>query len=100
MEFGLGMSMAQQMTEMMNQTMQSMQTPESSRPVQPKAVEWYIAVAGKASGPYTENEVKSLLLEKKINNETLVWRAGMPEWAKAENTPQILKLLIQLPPSL
>lgn len=100
MEFGLGMGMAQQMVNMMNQTMQTMQLPESSRPLQPKSVEWYIAVDGKASGPYTESEIKSLLLEKKVTKDTMVWCAGMPEWQKAENTPNILKLIAQLPPTL
>lgn len=100
MEFGLGMGMAQQMTQMMNQTMQNMQLPESARPVRPKETEWYVALEGKATGPYTENEIKSLLLEKKVNKDTLVWCASMPEWMKVEDTPQILKLIVQLPPAL
>lgn len=100
MEFGLGMGMAQQMVAMMNQTMQTMQIPETAKPVQPKPVEWYVAMDGKASGPYTENEIKGLLLDKKVTKETLVWCAGMSEWQKAENTPNILKLILQLPPAL
>lgn len=100
MEFGLGMGMAQQMISMMNQTMQTMQIPETAKPVQPKAVEWYVAVNEKASGPFSENEIKGLLLEKKVTKETLVWCAGMSEWQKAESTPSILKLFIQLPPAL
>lgn len=100
MEFGLGMGLAQQMTQMMNQTMQTMQLPEASRPVQQKPKEWYVALDGKAYGPYFENDIKALLLEKKIDKETLVWCFGMTEWTKIENTPQILKLVIQLPPSL
>ena len=100
MEFGLGMGMAQQMVNMMNQTMQTMQVPETAKPVQPKAVEWYIAANDKASGPFTESEMKNLLLEKKVTMETLVWCAGMSEWQKAESTPSILKLILQLPPAL
>lgn len=100
MEFGLGMGMAQQMVNMMNQTMQNMQIPETARPVPPKAVEWYIAVNEKASGPFTETEIKGLLLEKKVTKETLVWCTGMSNWQTAENTPSILKLILQLPPAL
>lgn len=100
MEFGLGMGMAQQMVNVMNQTMQTMQIPETAKPAQPKPTEWYIALNEKASGPFTENEMKGLLLDKKITKETLVWCAGMPEWQKAENTPDILKLIMQLPPAL
>lgn len=100
MEFGLGMGMAQQMVNVMNQTMQTMQIPETAKPVRPKETEWYVAEEGKASGPYTESEMKGLLLSKKVNKETLVWCAGMAEWQKAENTPSILKLFLQLPPAL
>ena len=99
-EFGLGLGMAHQMINVMNQTMQTMQIPETAKPVQPSPVEWYIAVNEKASGPFSENEIKRLLLEKKMNKETLVWFAGMSEWQKAENTPNILKLFLQLPPTL
>ena len=100
MEFGLGMGMAQQMVNIMNQTMQTMQIPESAKPIQPKTVEWYVAVNEKASGPFSESEMKGLLLEKKVTKETLVWCAGMSEWQTAESTPNILKLILQLPPAL
>ena len=100
MEFGLGMAMAQQMTNVMNQAMQTMQLPESAKPIQTKPVEWYVALDGKATGPYSENEIKSLLLEKKLTKETLVWCAGMSNWQTAESTPSILKLFLQLPPAL
>ena len=100
MEFGMGMGMAQQMIGMMNQSMQSMQIPESARPVLTKEIEWYVAIDGKACGPYSENEMKSLLLDKKVTKESLVWRAGMTEWQTAECTLDLLKLFIQLPPAL
>ena len=100
MEFGLGMAMAQQMINAMNQTMQTMQIPEAARPVQPKGTEWYVAMDGKPTGPYSENEIKSLLLEKKVTKDSLVWCAGMSTWQTAESTPSILKLFLQLPPAL
>lgn len=100
MEFGMGMGMAQQMVNMMNQSMQTMQIPATAMPVQPKETKWYIAINGKASGPFTENVIKKLLLEKRITKETLVWCAGMSEWQKIECTPSVLKLFLQLPPSL
>ena len=92
MEFGMGMGLAQQMVNMMNQSMQTMQIPASSMPVQPKETEWFIA--------FSENEMKKMLLDKKITKDTLVWCAGMLEWQKIENTPSALKLLLQLPPAL
>jgi membrane protease subunit (stomatin/prohibitin family) len=100
MDFGLGMGMAQQMINMMNQTMQSMQLPQSSQPAIQKQNEWYVAIDNKASGPYTEAELKGLMLDKKVNKDTLVWCSGMKEWQKIEYTPAVLKMIIQLPPAL
>lgn len=100
MEFGLGMGMAQQMINMMNQTMQTVQMPASAMPTQPKPVEWYVAVNEKATGPYTEEQVKTLLLDKQITKDSLVWCAGMAQWQTAENTPNFLKIITQLPPAL
>lgn len=100
MEFGLGMGMAQQMVNMMNQTMQTMQIPGNALPMQPKPIEWYVAVEGKACGPYGETEIKKLLLENKLTKDSLVWCAGMTEWQVIERTPQILKLIVDLPPAL
>lgn len=100
MEFGLSMGMAQQMVNMMNQTMQNMQIPVSGNPVQPKSQEWYVAINGKACGPFSESEMKNLLLERKVTKGTLVWCSGMREWAAIENTPEALKLITLLPPAL
>lgn len=100
MEFGLSMGIAQQMISTMNQTMQAMQIPETAKPVPPKLTEWYAAIDGKATGPFSEQEMKNLLLERKVTKESLVWCAGMLDWQTAEHTPGLLKLLLQLPPSL
>lgn len=96
----MGVGLAQQMVNTMNQTMQTMQMPESARPVRPVEPEWYIAVDGKACGPYSVTEIKSKLLNKEITHDTLVWTAGMAAWQTAESTPQMAKLIVQLPPAL
>lgn len=101
-EFGLGMSIAQQMVATMNQAMNQMQIPGQQMPqpaLQPTR-EWYVAADGEANGPFTENEIKQKLLHKQINKDNLVWTKGMPSWAVASETPAFLALLTQLPPAL
>ena len=98
-EFGLGVSIAQQMVQNMNHAMRNTFIPGQDIP-KPNAKEWYIAIQGKACGPLTEAEVKQQLLDKKIDKSSLVWSQGMAAWQAAGDTPEILKLLTQLPPSL
>ncbi len=100
MEFGLSMGMANQMVNMMNQNLQNVQIPENARPVLPKAVEWYAVLDGKPNGPFTEKEMKGLLLDKKLSKDTLVWSAGMSAWQPVESTMEIQRLILQLPPTL
>lgn len=100
MEFGLSMGMANQMVNMMNQTMQNVQIPETAKPITSKSVEWYVVLDGKANGPFTEEKMKGLLLDKRISKDTLVWCAGMSAWQPVKNTIEIHKLILQLPPNL
>jgi len=41
---------------------------------------WYYAESGQQVGPYSENEMRSLLENGKISAETAVWKNGMGEW--------------------
>ena len=99
-DFSLSTDMTQQMTETMNEVMQSMQLPELSKPLKQKRKEWYVAIDCKAFGPVSENDIKKLYLDRKITNESLVWCFGMQEWQQVQNIPSMLSILNQLPPAL
>jgi uncharacterized RDD family membrane protein YckC len=43
-------------------------------------MDWYYAHGDQQLGPITEDELISLAQSGKIQNETLVWREGMPDW--------------------
>lgn len=102
LEFGLGMGMAQQMINMMNQTMKSMYIPGSiqSMPQQPLASIYYVAIDGQQTGPLRESELMELIRDKKVSKDTLAWMPGMATWLPIENVPAILKLIALTPPPL
>jgi len=41
---------------------------------------WYYAEGKRKMGPISQEELKSLFKNKKINMQTLVWRQGMKDW--------------------
>jgi hypothetical protein len=45
-------------------------------------------------------DVINLISEKKIFNETYMWRLGFNKWKLAENIPDIVKLVALSPPPL
>lgn len=102
LEFGLGMGMAQQMINTMNQSMKSMYIPGSiqSMPQQPIASICYVAIDGQQTGPLRESELMELIREKKVSKDTLAWMPGMATWLPIEKVPAILKLIALTPPPL
>lgn len=101
LEFGLGMGMAQQMINVMNQSMKSMYIPGSIQSMpQPVASIYYVAIDGHQTGPLSESELMELVKERKVSKDTLSWMPGMPTWQPIEQVPAILKLIALTPPPL
>lgn len=44
-------------------------------------MQWYYAQDGRQVGPFTEEEFRALVDSGKVTGNTLVWHAGMKEWA-------------------
>ena len=100
-EFGMGMAIAQQMVKTMNQSIETMKVPGTFPNYKMPAIEKYYAVInGSQCGPYSQNELLQLIKEKKIVNETYVWKPGMKHWDIAQNLPDIVQLVALVPPPL
>lgn len=103
-EFGMGMAMAQQMVNMMNQSMQQMYVPGSiqsmpkPKPQQPQL--FYVGIDGQQVGPLNESELMAMITNHRVTKDTLSWMPGMPAWKPIEQVPEILKLIALTPPPL
>lgn len=98
-EFGMGMSIAQQMIKTMNESMANMHVPGAMNPMQ-KPIQhfFYVVVDEKQMGPFSEQELSRMISEKKVAKETYVWMPGLSHWQLAENIPEVLKLVALSPP--
>ena len=100
-EFGMGMAVANQMVNAMNQSMQNMHIPGAGNPMrqpEPPQRVYYAVLEGKQAGPFSETEMARLINEKKLSRETYVWHTGLREWKTAENVPEIVRLVALAPP--
>lgn len=77
---GAGMAMGQQMANSMNQSNTS--TPP---PLPNQITQYYVAVEGKAEGPYSLEALEKELLTGHIQNDTLIWTQGMKDWEEASS---------------
>lgn len=102
-EFGLGLGLARQMINMMNESMQSMYVPGSIQsmpsPVAQQHI-YYVALEGKAVGPLNDSELSQLISQKKVDKNTLAWMPGMNAWQPIEQIPAVLKIVALTPPPL
>lgn len=103
-EFGMGIAMAQQMVNMMNQSMQQMYVPGSIQSMpQPKQQQpqlYYVGINGQQVGPLNESELITMINNHSVNKDTLAWMPGMPTWKPIEQVPEILKIIALTPPPL
>lgn len=100
-EFGLGMGVARQMVNVMNESIQSMHTPGAQNPMQsavPKT--YYVVIDGSPVGPLNDSELMQLIAQKRVDKNTLTWMPGMSAWKAIENVPEVLKVVALTPPPL
>jgi hypothetical protein len=99
-EFGMGLTVAQQMVKTMNDAMNNMHVPGPMNPIQTTQPQfYYVMIEGNQAGPFSEQELSRLISEKKVVKETYIWKPGLPKWEIAEKLPEILKLVALAPPS-
>lgn len=92
----VGQNIAGSMNNMMagmNQPVQNGMTP----PPVPGAT-YYVVVNGQATGPYDLSALKQMKTTGQFTSESLVWKAGMAEWVKAEAVDDMKQLFPDMPP--
>lgn len=100
-EFGMGIAVAGQMAQSMNQSLRAMDLPGAGKVMpstQPPV--YYAVIDGRAAGPYSLTELSRLITERKIVKETYIWKPGMPQWELAENVGEVLRLVALTPPPI
>lgn len=105
LELGVGLAMAQQVTNALNPNAAQPQQPPAASP-QPAASpaaapppppqpQWYLSRDGQTFGPFPVNQ----LLQQGLTAQTYVWRSGMSGWQFANAVPELAALLPLPPPS-
>ena len=97
-DFGMGISIAQQMVRTMNESMRTMHVSGMMNPMNSQQLLYYAIINEKQTGPFSESELAKLISDKKIVNQTYVWKTGLTNWVLAESLPEILKIVALTPP--
>jgi membrane protease subunit (stomatin/prohibitin family) len=95
----LGGAMGNQMAGMMNQMAGTVIQPQNTPPPLP-VDSFYLVLNGQQAGPFNMSELIQLASNNQFNKETLVWKAGMSNWEKAENKAELVTIFNQFPPPI
>lgn len=96
MGLGAGMGIGNQMGMMATQTLNTGAMP----PPLPQTATYYVAVNGQQQGPFDMNAVVAYIQNGQITADTMVWKQGMPAWAKASTLMEFSNLFGACPPPL
>lgn len=92
---GAGVNLGSQMAGMANTFI----NPQASTMPPPiPQVQYYIVVGGAQQGPYDLSALQTMLQQGQMNENTLVWKTGMSQWAAVSTLPELANL--QSPPPI
>lgn len=92
----VGQNIAGSMNNMMAGMNQPVQNGITPPPV--PGVSYYVGMNGQATGPYDFNTLRQMMTAGQFTSDSLVWKTGMPEWAKASSVDEMKQLLPDIPP--
>ncbi len=90
---GAGVAIGQMMGQAMAAATPAAATPPPAAaapppPASPPAPRWSLAVAGQTYGPYSDEQMRSMLGSGQINPQTLAWKPGAAGWAPIASYPE------------
>lgn len=91
----VGQNIAGTMNSMMAGVSQPIQAGATPPPI--PVVAYHVAVNGQATGPYDMSTLAQMASVGQFNANSLVWRAGMPQWVKAETVDELKAVLTSIP---
>ena len=93
MGFGMGGAMGGMMGQMAQGAMNAQ--PTATPPPMPQAVQFHVYLNNQQAGPYDMSILQQLVAQGMLTPATLVWKAGMAQWAAASAVPELAALFAQ-----
>jgi membrane protease subunit (stomatin/prohibitin family) len=97
---GMGFGMANQMAKQMADSSQNAPQQAPAPPSLPQETKIYVASGGQQTGPFDRTALQQQVQDGTLTRETLVWKAGMAQWAPAAEVPDVAGLFAAVPPPL
>ncbi len=96
----IGGAMGQNIAGTMNNMMAGMNQPVQAGVTPPPVpnIAYHVAANGQATGPFDLTVLKQMVTMGQFTADSLVWKAGMSEWAAAKTVSELEVLFAPIPP--
>ena len=94
---GLGVGMMGQMGNAF-QNQQFNGNGNASTPPPPPLVQFFVAVNGAQTGPFTLPQLQAMAVSGQFNKQSLIWKQGMSGWLAAETQAELNAVFSAVPP--
>lgn len=97
----VGGAVGQNIAGAMNQVMGNMSQTSQPQAVPPAVptTAYHVAFNGQATGPFELSVLAQMTVNGQLTVDSLVWKSGMPQWAKAGTVPELQALFASsIPP--
>lgn len=98
MGFGMGMGMGNMMTNLLGNQMNQQNQQNQTVPPPPPVTQYFVVNNGQQNGPFTLQQMAQLAQSGALTLDTLVWKAGMAEWAAASTLSDLTSVFSNVPP--
>ncbi|MDA1014106.1 MAG: SPFH domain-containing protein [Planctomycetota bacterium] len=96
MGLGMGFAMANRMAGGFGQPAAGA-APAAAPPPPPQSA-WHVAVNGQTTGPFTDQQLSSMVAQGQFTANSMVWSAGMSGWSQAGQVGQLANVFASSPP--
>ena len=93
----LGGAVGQNIASTMNGAMSGINNPGTVPPPIP-TIAYHVAVNGQATGPYDISTLAQMVTAGQLTADSLVWKNGMAQWAKADSVDELKNLFDNIMP--
>jgi TM2 domain-containing membrane protein YozV len=60
--------------------------------------QWFVTSAGRQYGPYSLDEFRTCLQQRRVSPTDMAWRQEMPDWQPIQSIPELREFLNAIPP--
>lgn len=95
---GMGFGMGNQIMGAFNQQNLQNQNTNVVPPPVPGAIDYFVAVNGQQTGPFNAQLLAAKIQSGEVTRDSMLWKAGMAGWAKADTLPELSQYFNLVPP--